>query len=82
MRVIKIFGDEGQYSISMFEYLVVPEAQHTVTLPFQHPGPDRICFLLRRMLSAIQLDDQSFIRTAEINDVITDRMLATELLAS
>ncbi len=82
MRVLEIFGNACKHTVNILKYLVVPEAQYMITLLFQNPGPNCVRFLLRRMLPAIQLYDQSFIRTAEINDVITDRMLASEFLAA
>ncbi len=61
----------------------VPEADHFVSLRFQEGGSLLVSFkpLIRRMLGAVQFNDQSDLVASEIDKVGTDRDLAAEVAA-
>src|SRR5262249_11149128 len=45
-----------EYALSVLQHLVVPEPQHQIPHRFQHSRP--ICFILRRVLPAVEFDNQ------------------------
>ena len=61
-----------QHAIDILEDLVVPEADHAITLAVQ---PARSRLILRRsrvVLAAVDFDDQPRLQAAEVNDVVAD----------
>jgi len=65
--------------IQLKEYLIIPEAQHLESLRFKKGGTLLVIFLLFKMLTPIQLDDQFPAWTAKISDVIPDGVLSSEV---
>jgi hypothetical protein len=66
-------------SIDVLKYIVIPKSQDIETLI---PQPDislNIVSYLLTMLSAVDLDDQSFFQTNKIHDVASQRLLAAKL---
>jgi hypothetical protein len=57
---------------------VVPKPKHLETIGPQTLVPFPIFFGPFRMLTAIQFDDNSFIKTYEVNDESFDRFLSSE----
>ena len=60
------------------QHLIIPEAQHAISKLVQDPRPSRILCPLPHVLSAIDLDDKACLRTAEIHDEASDRMLLSK----
>ena len=61
-------------------HIIIPKADHAIAVG----GEFRRAFIIRgqfiRMLAAVELDDELFLRTREIGDAIADRVLATEFV--
>jgi hypothetical protein len=73
------FDNHGNDSIDVLKYIVIPKSQDIETLI---PQPDislNIVSYLLTMLSAVDLDDQSFFQTNKIDDVASQRLLAAKL---
>jgi hypothetical protein len=72
-------SDRHQHLGQVFSNRLIWESNH----PISGQGEDRLSFsvpiLLRRMNSSIELDHQTALRTPEVNNEGTDRMLPTEL---
>jgi hypothetical protein len=81
VRVINIFSNACQYAIRIINYFVVPETQYPVTLSLQDSCSLFINPLLLCVLSTIQLNNKLLLRTTEIDDITTHRILTTKLLA-
>jgi len=79
VRVIKTFSNACQYTIKVINYFIVPETQYPVTLSPQDSCSLFINLLLLCMLSAIQFNNKLLLRTTEIDDIPTNRVLTTEL---
>ena len=54
MRVIQSLSDSFEHSLRVLQYIVVPKAQHTITLFFQEPTPFMIRCDLLRVLATVQ----------------------------
>ena len=51
--------NNGKYNaFNIIHYIVIPKANHLVTLRFKILGSFRIVFFLLQMLTAIQFDDE------------------------
>jgi hypothetical protein len=73
------FDNHVNNSIDVLNYIVIPKSQDIETLI---PQPDislNIVSYLLTMLSAVDLDDQSFFQTNKIDDVASQRLLAAKL---
>jgi hypothetical protein len=60
-------------SLSIFEHIIVPKAQHTITVVVQPSIPNFIACVLA-MLPAIDFDDKAVFPTDEIDNVRSDRL--------
>jgi hypothetical protein len=58
--------------------LVIPKAYDPKSLSIQRRRPSFVIFRALEMLRAIELDDQSLIYAAEVDDIGTNWMLATK----
>ena len=67
--------DHRQHAVHVAQHVVVPEADYPVAAGFEPVGAQRTVL---GMLPAIDLDDQLRLRTEEVDDIGTDRLLATE----
>ena len=69
--------------IEFCQDLGVPEADHFVSLRFQKGGSFLVSFkpFIRRMLGAVQLNDQADLMTSEIGKVGTDQDLSAAVAA-
>jgi hypothetical protein len=63
----------------MPEYVVVPEADDTVSAPHEECCSPYVPRSVPRVLAPVELDDQARLRTAEIGDEWPDAVLAPEL---
>jgi hypothetical protein len=54
VRVTQRLGDSFEYPISVPQHIVVPKAQHTITLFFQEPTPFMIRRGILRVLATVQ----------------------------
>jgi hypothetical protein len=73
------FDNHVNHSIHVLKYIVIPKSQDIETLI---PQPDislNIVSHLLTMLSAVDLNDQSFFQTNKIDDVASQRLLAAKL---
>ncbi len=71
----------GRNSISIRKHIVVPEAYYAETLHFQ-PGIARHIVSIFGVLAAIDLDNQSRLKTYKINDIVADLLLPSEFPSS
>ncbi len=69
MRVLQFFGDSVENPLEIRQHIVVPEAEHSVTLGMERRRAFGIELTARRVLPTIDLHDQLDLRTAEIDDV-------------
>jgi hypothetical protein len=81
VRVINTFSNTHPYAFKIFDNFVVPETQHAVALTFKVMGSCCVRCLLHHMLATIQFNHQALFRTAEVDNVTSHRVLATELHA-
>ena len=61
------------------QHLVIPESQHTIAM-FAEPSIAHGVSSALGMLATVNLDDQPFLSTDEINDVPSDRLLTDEFM--
>ena len=71
--------DGIQYGSALVDHLVIRKTDDAITVIFELLGSTRIVFSLVLMDLSIYLNDQSDFGTAEVNDIRTQWMLATEL---
>jgi hypothetical protein len=76
-----VAGNDFEHALEIAEDLVVPEAKDPVALLGKKGRALRVGIALGRMLTTVELDDQPFLRAAEVDEEWTNRMLATELEA-
>jgi hypothetical protein len=73
------FDNHVNNSIDVLKYIVIPKSQDIETL-IPQPGISlNIVSYLLTVLSAVDLDDQSFFQTNKIDDVASQRLLAAKL---
>jgi hypothetical protein len=65
----------------LLEHLVVPESQHDESGTFQQPRPSTVLLDSFAMLAAVDFDHEHSLQTRQIEDVVREWMLATELAA-
>jgi hypothetical protein len=70
--------DIGCDSLGMLQYIVIPIANHSISIPFQHRRSLRIIARLLRMLATIDLDRQLRLGAQKIDDVAVNRHLPSE----
>jgi hypothetical protein len=68
-----------EHAVGIGEDFVVPEAQNAISLGREQCSTPRIAVALDRMLTAVELDDQATLGTAEVDDERPDRMLTPDL---
>ena len=71
--------DGFEYTIHFFENLVVPEPQYAESGVCQDGRAFRVGCGRIGMLATIELDDEPSFQAYKIDDVVTERMLSTEL---
>ena len=71
--------DRRPNSLEVLQHIVVPKTNDAEILALEVSSP--ACVALGRMLSAIYLNDQTFLRAKEIDDVAVDFDLLAELEA-
>ena len=74
------FENDIQNAFGIRENVVVPKPDHTPTLLLKPSSPPQVCRTLV-VLTTVGLDDQVILCAGEIDDVWTDLMLPTELVA-
>jgi hypothetical protein len=74
--------DLGNDIAAAEQSVVVPEAQYTVTLPFEGMGANLVVRQRIEMLSTIKLDDHMRRQAHKIHDVPDQRILPPEFIAS
>lgn len=72
--------DGPQHDLGLQQDLVVPEAQHPVSLLLEEPTASLVVAFLVQVLTAIDLDHELLLQADEIEDVGADRMLPAELV--
>lgn len=70
--------DRFNNAIGVFEDIVIPEADDTVAVSFDHSGSRDVSRVLR-MLSTVAFNCQSQRATREVDNVISNLMLTSEL---
>lgn len=80
--VLACFGsssNRAQYISETVDHLFVAESKHLATVLLQVFGSSLVVLLLFLVMCSVDLDDEAVLRTAEVEDVWTDGILATEL---
>jgi hypothetical protein len=67
-----------KHALGIRQHIIVPEADDGIAVRLEPIGA---CFIVLRVLSAIDLDDEFRRRAEEIDDIGAERMLATEAVA-
>ena len=67
-----------KHSIQILQHLMIPKPQNAIPPLIKESSTFRIIHRLLKMLSTINLDDQFFLRRAEINDVWSNGMLSSK----
>src|SRR5262249_31506057 len=70
-----------KHSVEVFHHIVVPVSEHQIATRLEDGGAFGVGFFIRRVMSTIELDDQTGIRATEVGDVAIDRHLSPELQA-
>ena len=70
--------DFCQYPFYFVKHLIIPEPQNAVSLLIQSFCPDAIIISLFLVLAAINLDDEAFLKTDKINNIMIDCLLSAE----
>jgi hypothetical protein len=65
--------------LEIAQYIIIPESDHSESVCFQPARPRRIFLDFLGMLGTIDLDYQSMSKATEIDNVVTDWMLAAKL---
>lgn len=81
MRVIHGLTDIFQYAIRICHDIIVPIAKNAKPFGFQISRTLSVLLLLISMLATVKFDNEQSLRTTEIYDVWTNRMLASEFHA-
>jgi hypothetical protein len=70
--------DLFQHTIDVFEYVVIPEAEHEISGCFECLGAPGIGVCANGVLSAVNFDNEVRIGAEEVDNVSGDRHLALE----
>jgi len=73
-------SDNLQHPLYIPQHLVVPKTQNRKSVTMQHSISLDIFFFLLCMLTTIDLNHNLLLKTDEIYNVITDRLLSSELM--
>jgi hypothetical protein len=71
-------ADRFQHAPNIFHYIPIPEPDHSITVAGKLQASILVPFGTKRVLSAIQLNDQLCRRTGEIRHVSANWMLTTK----
>jgi len=74
--------DCREHFIGMLQRVDIPETKHTIALPLQKVRAPLIIVTAFEMLTAVEFDDQSGLRTDEVADIAADRNLPSEAEAA
>jgi hypothetical protein len=75
---LQLPADRLQYTLNVFHDIPIPEPDHAITSPGDFLAAYLVCAGSKRMLSAIELNDELRCRTGEIDHVPPNRMLTTK----
>jgi hypothetical protein len=73
-------GDHLQDPLGISQHIIIPEPEHSILMSGEPSIAYRIT-LVRRMLPAIHLDNESLLATDKIDNVGSDRFLTNEFMA-
>jgi len=79
VRGPQCFNEPFKNARGIPQHLIVPKAEHAVACRLEDPAAGDISILIRRMMPAVDLDDQPRFQAAEVRDVRTNRVLTAEL---
>ena len=71
-----------KHPVDVLQDLIVPKPQNKIAAVFEILGPARVLLPLFDMLTTIQLDDQLYARTAEIDNKAIERHLSPKMQAA
>jgi hypothetical protein len=82
--IVKRFPDDFQHCVRIGKNVVIPKPKYAIAFGSEPSvTKDIVVFMLAFVvLAAIKLDEHFFLKTGEVNDVISDRDLTTKLMAS
>jgi len=70
--------NDGEYAVDISQHLVIPQSQNTITARLEPHGSSDIRRDVACMLTAVDLDDEPFCQTDEIDDIPSDRRLPSK----
>jgi hypothetical protein len=74
----KLPANRLQHALNVLHYIPVPKPDHAIASLGDFLAPPLVCASSKRVLTAIELNDQLRCRTGKIHDVSANWMLATE----
>lgn len=74
----QFFEDRCQDAVGVLQHVVVPEADHAVAVGFDHPGARFVSGAVA-VLPAVELDSDARQTTGEVDHIVTNRQLPSEL---
>ena len=75
----KSVDNGSHHCFGLLQYLVVPEAQHTIALRGEKRGPRRICAFTAQVLTAIDLNNDALIMASKVHKIGTNGRLSTKM---
>jgi len=78
VKPAQISGDYRMHAVQIFQDLVIPEPQHTVTLAFQKSRAAYLRFGSGIVLTTVDFDDQSHLVADKVGNKTSDRHLSAK----
>lgn len=78
-RFQALLPDNFNYSLDIFDYIVVPKPHYCKTVRPQTVVSSLIVLNIFRMLSTVKLNDNPFFERDEVNNVFFNHLLSAEL---
>jgi hypothetical protein len=77
--VVQSDFNSAQDALDVIHHFVIPKADNMVASGFEESGSFGIVFLLVKVLTTIQLDDEFLARSTEIRDILANRVLSPKM---
>ena len=78
VRTAEVLIDRIEYYGQFCKHLAIPESKHSVAVRLQKGGASFIFMRKKRVLAAIEFNDETPFDRAEVGEVRADRMLAAK----
>ena len=79
VRVFKGCQDGGNDTFSVLQHVVIPKADHAKSMSAHGRGPDAVMIDGLSMLPAVNFNDETTLKAAEVGDVAGYRILPAKL---